>query len=59
MRENSNMWYLKSKGIWSGVLLILYSIYEYVATGTFDPTKFLMGLGILGIRHGIEKAKSE
>jgi hypothetical protein len=55
MSENNNLWYLKSKGIWSGILLILYSIYEYWATSNFDPTKFLMGLGIIGIRHKQEK----
>ena len=59
MAKNNNMWYLKSKGIWAGVLLILYSIYEYAMTGVFDPSKFLTGLGIVGIRHGIEKARQE
>jgi hypothetical protein len=56
MTDNSNLWYLKSKGIWAGVLLMLYSIAEWYLTGNFDPTKFLTGLGIVGIRHGIEKA---
>ena len=55
MTDNKNLWYLKSKSIWAGILLILYSIYEYYATGHFDPTKFLTGLGIIGIRHSIEK----
>jgi hypothetical protein len=56
MPEKDDYWYLKSKSIWAGVLLIGYSIYEYVMTGNFDPTKFLMGLGIIGIRHSIEKS---
>jgi hypothetical protein len=55
MAENNNLWYLKSKGIWAGILLILYSIYEYWTTGIFRPEIFLMGLGIIGIRHKQEK----
>lgn len=55
MRDNSNMWYIKSKSIWSGVLLIVYSIIEYIVTGHFDPSKLLTGLGIIGLRHAIQK----
>jgi hypothetical protein len=55
MSGNNKLWYLKSKGMWAGMLLIAYSIYEYWVTGNFDPTKFLMGLGIIGIRHKQEK----
>jgi hypothetical protein len=55
MSEDNNLWYLKSKGMWAGMLLIAYSIYEYIMTGNFDPTKFLIGLGIIGIRHKQEK----
>jgi len=55
MADDNNLWYLKSKGMWAGMLLIAYSIVEWYLTGNFDPTKFLTGLGIIGIRHAIEK----
>lgn len=48
-------WIVKSKGMLAGILLIIYSIYEYASSGNFDVNKFLTGLGILGIRHAIHK----
>lgn len=52
-------WYIKSKSVWSGVLLIVYAIIEYVLYGNLDPQKILLGLGIIGLRDAIHKNKTE
>jgi len=55
MAKKNNLWYLKSKGMLSGFGFIAYAILKYVLYGEFDINAFLMGLGILGIRHAVEK----
>ena len=52
-------WYVKSKSIWAGVGLILYAILKFVLFGEQDIQAFLTGLGILGLRHAIEKKGGE
>lgn len=44
----------KSKGVWSGALLMLYAILGYVFYGDFNVEAFLLGLGILGIRQRLD-----
>ena len=55
MPELELPWYLKSKGMLAGFLLIAYSILKYVLFGEFDVEAFLTGFGFIGIRHKLEK----
>ena len=48
-------WYLKSKGMIAGIALIIYSVLHWYLFGEFKTETFLLGLGILGIRHKLEK----
>jgi hypothetical protein len=54
-----NAWWVRSKTFWSGALMIVYSILEYITTGNFRPEIFLTGLGLIGLRHSQEKLKNE
>lgn len=50
-------WYIKSKGMLAGFGFIAYALLKYWLYGDFDIEAFLMGLGLVGIRHAIEKKK--
>jgi len=52
-------WYVKSKSVWAGIGLILYAILKFVLFGEPDIQAFLTGLGILGLRHAIQKQGGE
>ena len=48
-------WY-KSKGIWAGLLGVVYGAFLFVSTGRVDfeaVLAFVTGLGILGIRDAV------
>ena len=55
----SEKWYVKSKSVWAGIGLILYAILKFVLFGEQDIQAFLTGLGILGLRHAIQKQGGE
>jgi len=49
-------WYIKSKGFWGGVILILVALYyAYLEQLEQAATLFGAGLSLIGIRHAIQK----
>jgi len=49
--------FFKSKGVWSGVLLIIIALYTMFTNGTIDPatlTTLFTGSGIIGVRQAVK-----
>ena len=55
--KKDNNFPLRSKSFWSGVGLIIYGILKYLLFGELDLEAIMMGLGIIGLRHAIEKKR--